>query len=308
MTMTQHACGGAVATTSAGRSLRARSSATYGSTAAVGKTTVKNATVAMPTNRRSSTALTTTCATNATYAHTSKKGLASFVERASGPQMKKDLIPFRVGMTVKVGVTVKEGNKTRVQPYEGVVIAIHRAGVATTVTVRKSLQGFGVERIFPVHSPLCTFEEIRGAGKPVVRIRFSSFLRVFARVHLPGARGIFSFVFLRGGSTPSRPRPDEVFNPVRGRGALKLGTATRVRSPTGKTPPYLRTNQRIVFDFVSLPLTGSSRQALLPQKARRQASQAQDALRPQEGGDVSPRDEDASLARGRGCRCRRRRG
>jgi ribosomal protein L19 len=72
-------------------------------------------------------------------------------------------------MTVKVGVTVKEGNKTRVQPYEGVVIAIHRAGVATTVTVRKSLQGFGVERIFPVHSPLCTFEEIRGAGKPVVR-------------------------------------------------------------------------------------------------------------------------------------------
>lgn len=96
--------------------------------------------------------------------------------------MKKDLIPFRVGMTVKVGVTVKEGNKTRVQPYEGVVIAIHRAGVATTVTVRKSLQGFGVERIFPVHSPLCTFEEIRGAGKPVVRIRFSRFVFVFLLV------------------------------------------------------------------------------------------------------------------------------
>ena len=47
-------------------------------------------------------------------------------------------------MTLRVGVTVKEGNKTRVQPYEGVVIAIHRAGVATTVTVRKTSQGFGV--------------------------------------------------------------------------------------------------------------------------------------------------------------------
>jgi large subunit ribosomal protein L19 len=207
MTMTQHACGGAVATTSAGRSLRARSSATYGSTAAAGKTTVKNATVAMPTNRRSSTALTTTCATNATYAHTSKKGLASFVERASGPQMKKDLIPFRVGMTVKVGVTVKEGNKTRVQPYEGVVIAIHRAGVATTVTVRKSLQGFGVERIFPVHSPLCTFEEIRGAGKPVVRIRFSScFFVVFSLVFIfPARGGFFHSSFFAAARRPRDP-------------------------------------------------------------------------------------------------------
>jgi len=72
-------------------------------------------------------------------------------------------------MTLRVGVTVKEGNKTRVQPFEGVVIGIHRAGVATTVTVRKTLQGFGVERVFPAHSPLCTFEEVRGAGKPVVR-------------------------------------------------------------------------------------------------------------------------------------------
>ena len=99
----------------------------------------------------------------------SRKGLAQYVERVNAPQMKDDLIPFRVGMTVKVGVTVVEGNKTRVQPYEGIVIAIHRAGVATTITVRKTFQGYGVERIFPVHSPLCTFEEIRGAGKPVVR-------------------------------------------------------------------------------------------------------------------------------------------
>ena len=94
----------------------------------------------------------------------SRKGLAKFVERVNTPQMKDDLIPFRVGMTVKVGVTVVEGGKSRVQPYEGIVIAIHRAGVATTITVRKSFQGYGVERIFPIHSPLCSFEEIRGAG------------------------------------------------------------------------------------------------------------------------------------------------
>ena len=66
-------------------------------------------------------------------------------------------------------MTVTEGNKSRVQPYEGLIIGIHRAGVASTITVRKSLQGFGVERIFPIHSPLCSFEEVRGAGKPIAR-------------------------------------------------------------------------------------------------------------------------------------------
>ena len=116
------------------------------------------------TTRRSTAVIT-----RAAYTHTNKKGLSAFVDRVGAAQMKKDLIPFRVGMTLRVGVTVIEGAKTRVQPYEGVVIAIHRSGVASTVTVRKSMQGFGVERVFPIHSPLCTFEEVRGAGKPVVR-------------------------------------------------------------------------------------------------------------------------------------------
>jgi len=99
----------------------------------------------------------------------SRKGLHKYVERVDAPQLKDDLIPMRVGSTLKVGVTVIEGGKSRVQPYEGILIAVHRAGVATTVTVRKTFQGYGVERIFPIHSPLCTFEEVRGAGKPVVR-------------------------------------------------------------------------------------------------------------------------------------------
>ena len=110
----------------------------------------------------------------------SRKGLMQFVERVNAPQVKDDLIPFRVGMTVRVGVTVVEGNKTRVQPYEGIIIGIHRAGVATTITVRKAFQGYGVERIFPIHSPLCTFEEVRGAGKPVVSTpSFASLIRFF---------------------------------------------------------------------------------------------------------------------------------
>ena len=113
----------------------------------------------------------------------SRKGLMLFVERVNAPQVKDDLIPFRVGMTVRVGVTVVEGNKTRVQPYAGIIIGIHRAGVATTITVRKAFQGYGVERIFPIHSPLCTFEEVRGAGKPVVSTpSFASSTRRFSLI------------------------------------------------------------------------------------------------------------------------------
>ena len=136
---------------------------------AVTVTPSQKSSVVFRRQRLTATTVASATKTPHSYAHTNRKGLSAYVERAAAKQTKRDLIPFRVGMTLRVGVTVKEGNKTRVQPYEGVVIAIHRAGVATTVTVRKTSQGFGVERVFPVHSPLCTFEEIRGAGKPVVR-------------------------------------------------------------------------------------------------------------------------------------------
>ena len=145
---------------------------------AVTVTPSQKSSVVFRPRRLTATTVASATKTPHSYAHTNRKGLSAFVERAAAKQTKRDLIPFRVGMTLRVGVTVKEGNKTRVQPYEGVVIAIHRAGVATTVTVRKTSQGFGVERVFPVHSPLCTFEEIRGAGKPVVRLRFHSIIRL----------------------------------------------------------------------------------------------------------------------------------
>jgi large subunit ribosomal protein L19 len=66
----------------------------------------------------------------------------------------KEVAPFRAGDTVRVNVRVKEGEKERVQAFEGVCIARRGAGVSETFTVRKMSNGVGVERIFPVHSPM----------------------------------------------------------------------------------------------------------------------------------------------------------
>ncbi len=66
----------------------------------------------------------------------------------------KNVPPFRAGDTVRVNVRVKEGDKERVQAFEGVVIARKGEGVSATFTVRKISNGVGVERIFPLHSPM----------------------------------------------------------------------------------------------------------------------------------------------------------
>lgn len=66
----------------------------------------------------------------------------------------KSVPPFRAGDTVRVNVRVKEGDKERLQAFEGVCIARRGAGVSETFTVRKISNGVGVERIFPVHSPM----------------------------------------------------------------------------------------------------------------------------------------------------------
>ena len=68
-------------------------------------------------------------------------------------QMRTDLPDFRVGDTVRVHVNIKEGDKERIQVYEGVVIRRSGGGVRETFTVRKISYGVGVERTFPVHSP-----------------------------------------------------------------------------------------------------------------------------------------------------------
>ena len=80
-------------------------------------------------------------------------------------QIKKELHSIYVGDTVKVGVKITEGNKERVQPYEGVVIAKRHGGLNQTITVRRIFQGIGVERIFMLHSPQVASLKVERRGK-----------------------------------------------------------------------------------------------------------------------------------------------
>ena len=80
-------------------------------------------------------------------------------------QQNKKLPEIYVGDTVRVGVRISEGNKERVQPYEGVVIAKRHGGINKTITVRRIFQGIGVERIFLVHSPQVASIKVERRGK-----------------------------------------------------------------------------------------------------------------------------------------------
>jgi len=68
-------------------------------------------------------------------------------------QMKPDVPPFNVGDTLDVGVTIREADKERVQVFTGICIARKGGGIRETFTVRRIVQGEGVERVFPLHSP-----------------------------------------------------------------------------------------------------------------------------------------------------------
>lgn len=78
--------------------------------------------------------------------------------------LRRDLPPFKVGDTVAVHVKVREGDKERIQVFQGLVIRRRGAGVSETFTVRKISSGVGVERVFPVQSPLVTKVEIKSRG------------------------------------------------------------------------------------------------------------------------------------------------
>ncbi|MEQ9001843.1 50S ribosomal protein L19 [Coleofasciculus sp. F4-SAH-05] len=80
-------------------------------------------------------------------------------------QLKSDLPTVHVGDTVRVGVRIREGNKERVQPYEGTVIAMRNGGINQTITVRRIFQGVGVERVFLLHSPRIASIKIVRRGK-----------------------------------------------------------------------------------------------------------------------------------------------
>ena len=91
--------------------------------------------------------------------------VSNLIEEFENRQLKKELPEIYVGDTVKVGVKITEGNKERVQPYEGVVIAKRHGGLNQTITVRRIFQGIGVERVFMLHSPQVASLKVERRGK-----------------------------------------------------------------------------------------------------------------------------------------------
>lgn len=87
------------------------------------------------------------------------------LEIISDPSKKKEAPEFSVGDTVKVHVRIKEGDKSRIQIFEGTVIAKKHGGISETFTVRRVAHGCGIERVFPLHSPVVDKVEIVRYGK-----------------------------------------------------------------------------------------------------------------------------------------------
>ncbi len=87
------------------------------------------------------------------------------LELVEREQLRTDLAPFKVGDTVRVHVKIVEGDKERIQPFEGVVIRKKAGGIRSSFTVRKISYGIGVERIFPMHSPRIDRVDVISRGK-----------------------------------------------------------------------------------------------------------------------------------------------
>ena len=87
------------------------------------------------------------------------------VEEITASQLRSDLPEFKSGDEVKVAVRIIEGNKSRIQVFQGVVIQRRGGGVNATFTVRKMSSGIGVERTFPLHSPSIAGIEVMRKGK-----------------------------------------------------------------------------------------------------------------------------------------------
>ncbi|MBR7071619.1 MAG: 50S ribosomal protein L19 [Clostridia bacterium] len=87
------------------------------------------------------------------------------LKELTADQLKSDLPEIEIGSTVRVHVRIKEGEKERIQVFEGTVIAKNNSGIAETFTVRRVSYGVGVERVFPVHSPIIAKVETVRRGK-----------------------------------------------------------------------------------------------------------------------------------------------
>ncbi len=87
------------------------------------------------------------------------------IEKWNKKQMRTDLPDLRPGDTVRVQVRIKEGEKERLQAFEGTLIARNNRGISETITVRKISFGQGVERIFPLHAPVIESIQVVRTGK-----------------------------------------------------------------------------------------------------------------------------------------------
>lgn len=91
--------------------------------------------------------------------------MPDLIQVVHAASLRTDLPAFRAGDTLNVHVRIKEGNKERIQQYQGVVIQRRGAGATETVTVRKISNGVGVERVFPIHSPSIEKMELVKEGR-----------------------------------------------------------------------------------------------------------------------------------------------
>jgi large subunit ribosomal protein L19 len=100
----------------------------------------------------------------ATTAKLSEDTPANIIKSVENLQLKEDIPPFRPGDTVVVTVKVQEGNRSRLQAFEGVVMNIKNAGLNSSFIVRKISSGIGVERTFQIHSPLIDSIKVKRKG------------------------------------------------------------------------------------------------------------------------------------------------
>lgn len=89
----------------------------------------------------------------------------NIVDRIGMEQIRKDIPPFKAGDTLKVHVKIVEGDKQRIQVFQGVCIARHNKGAGSSFMVRKVSNGVGVERVFPLHAPAVDKIEVLTVGR-----------------------------------------------------------------------------------------------------------------------------------------------
>ena len=89
----------------------------------------------------------------------------AILKKVESKYLKLDIPNVRIGDTVRLGVQIKEGQKTRTQAYEGVIISKKNTGLAKTITVRRVMQGIGIERCFLLNSPKISSIEIKRSSE-----------------------------------------------------------------------------------------------------------------------------------------------